>query len=281
MDTYGKLQAVAETMATGGAALIADRIEDAGAVCTWPGYVLAQTMAGDPLPYLDLLVERLVVRGLGELCPADDVLAREYGRGADARPQHVRWVVEPISGAVNLLGGQPTYAVSVAAQIDAVTVAGAVAESGSGWVWSAARGGGAVLRQPHHAPSTLYVDGTEGLEHARVATGFHADRSIRIRQGQVAGRLIGQVRDLRIAGSPALQLCWVAAGFIQGYYEHGVDVAGWAAGALIAEEAGAVVHWPGGPGVGTAIGDPILASDPDLAEELALALKHAGAELIV
>ncbi|WP_309114669.1 inositol monophosphatase family protein [Saccharothrix sp.] len=237
---------------------------------------------GDPLPYLDLLVERMIVQGLAQIRPGDDVVAREYGRGEAARPGRVRWVVEPISGAANLVTGMPACAVSVAAQQDGVTLAAAVADPASGWLWSAARGAGAVLREPVGTEFALWPRHVDRLDQARIATGFSGDRGVRLRQGQVAGRLLTEVRDLRTVGSTALHLCWVASGFVDGFYEHGADPASWAAGALIAEEAGAMVHAPGAPGHDHGvIGDPVFAANRGVATDLVLALRRAGAQTVL
>ncbi|CAL9677702.1 Inositol-1-monophosphatase SuhB (plasmid) [Actinosynnema sp. ALI-1.44] len=218
------------------------------------------------------VVEQVVTRRLGQTVGAAGAAAAVPGGG-------LRWVLGPVDGDSNAGVGLPSWAVSVAAQVDGQSVAGAVAEPVSGRLWSAAAGEGARLRE-EAAVRTLRIEDAEGLGQALVATGFHPHRSVRLRQGQVIGRLAGEVRGLRCSGATALDLCWVAAGYLDGFYEHGVDPRSWAAGALIAQEAGAVVHWPGRPGLGAAIGDPILAARPGVAEDLVLALKLAGAEAV-
>lgn len=224
----------------------------------------------DVVTAADRATERLVRRRLAELRPGEPVLGEEEGEERDvAAPSSVRWVVDPIDGTVNYLYGFPWYAVSVAAQVDGVSVAGAVVEPASGRRWTAARGLGAHLNgQP------LRVSTTSRLDLALVATGF-AYRAERRRQQAIGvAALMARVRDIRRAGAASLDLCAVAAGWLDGYFEHGLARWDWAAGALIAEEAGAVVRLPADPDdEGT---DMILAAAPGVADELRAALVDSG-----
>jgi myo-inositol-1(or 4)-monophosphatase len=163
--------------------------------------------------------------------------------------------------------------VSVAATVDGVSVAGAVVEPASGRVWSAALGGGADL-DGHR----LRVSEVRRLDHALVGTGFSYRSELRQRQGALAGALLPRARDLRRFGSAALDLCAVAAGRLDGYYEHAIQPWDWAAGALIAAEAGAVVRPPGSSRGGIVDGTPMmLAATPGIVEELAHTLAELGA----
>jgi myo-inositol-1(or 4)-monophosphatase len=107
-----------------------------------------------------------------------------------------------------------------------------------------------------------------------VGTGFGYARETRARQAAVVSHLLPDVRDLRRIGSCALDLCMVAAGRLDAYYEDGVQVWDWAAGALIAAEAGAQVRLPPIDGSGSKL---IVAAAPGVAEEFADALRRAGA----
>jgi myo-inositol-1(or 4)-monophosphatase len=106
---------------------------------------------------------------------------------------------------------------------------------------------------------------------ALVGTGFSYQPEDRRRQGAVMAALLPEIRDVRRIGSCALDLCMVAAGRLDAYYEDGVHVWDWAAGALIAAEAGAVVRAPGqgGPGL-------MVAAAPGLAAEFDEALLRSG-----
>jgi myo-inositol-1(or 4)-monophosphatase len=115
------------------------------------------------------------------------------------------------------------------------------------------------------------------LSQCLLATGFSYDPRERAEQGAVIARLVGRINDVRQPGCAALDLCHVAAGWVDAYVQHGLNLWDWAAGALIAEEAGAVVHWPGTPGPAATIGDPVFASAPGIAADLIDALAAAGA----
>jgi myo-inositol-1(or 4)-monophosphatase len=208
----------------------------------------------------DRASERLVRRRVAELRPGEPVIGEEEGGSAGL--DGVSWVVDPIDGTVNYLYGFPWYAVSVAAQVDGVSVAGAIVEPVSGRRWTAARGHGA-----HLDGEPLRVSATTRLDLALVATGFAYRAERRQRQAAGMASLLGRIRDIRRAGSAALDLCAVAAGWLDGYFEHGLSRWDWAAGALIAEEAGAVVRVPGAPADG--LGDDlILAASPGVADAL-------------
>jgi myo-inositol-1(or 4)-monophosphatase len=227
----------------------------------------------DVVTSADTAAEELLRGRLARLRPGDAVLGEEGG-GGGSEAGRVCWVLDPIDGTVNYLYGVPWYAVSVAATLDGVSVAGAVVEPASGRVWSAALGAGAALDGRR-----LRVSGVERLDRALIGTGFSYRSELRARQGELAGALLPRARDLRRFGSAALDLCAVAAGWLDGYYEHAIQPWDWAAGALIASEAGAVVRPPStGPATGAG-GETsmILAAGPGIVEELARALAELGA----
>jgi myo-inositol-1(or 4)-monophosphatase len=180
--------------------------------------------------------------------PEDGLLGEEGG----LRPgsSGVTWIVDPIDGTVNYLYGLPGYAVSVAAVIgDATTpgrwqpVAGCVHAPAVGTTWTAGAGIGAFtdanparLREP--------VD----LSQALIATGFGYQASRRRAQARVLAGLLDKVRDVRRIGSAAMDLCMVADGRLDAYYERGLNPWDMAAGILVVREAGGVVRGlRGGP----------------------------------
>ncbi|MCE7009667.1 inositol monophosphatase [Kibdelosporangium philippinense] len=227
--------------------------------------VATKSSATDPVTAGDRAAERLIRERLAELRPGESVLGEEEG-GATAA-DGVRWVVDPIDGTVNYLYGFPWYSVSVAAQLDGITAAGAVVEPASGRVWSAARDGGATLDgQPLRASTA------EELELTLVATGFAYRPERRARQTEVVRHLLTRVRDIRRTGSAALDLCMVGAGWVDAYFEVGLNPWDWAAGSLVAEEAGAIVELPG---TGE-LGDAVFAAAPGIATGLKGLLLAAG-----
>ncbi|WP_433872077.1 inositol monophosphatase family protein [Saccharopolyspora sp. CA-218241] len=218
----------------------------------------------------DRAVERLVRERLAELRPGESVLGEEEG-GAAAL-EGLRWVVDPIDGTVNYLYGYPWYSVSLAAQVDGRSVAGAVVEPATGRTWSAAAGRGALVDgQP------LRVTGAQRLDLALIGTGFAYAAERRSAQAAVVARLLGQVRDLRRSGVASLDLCAVAAGWLDGFYEVGLNRWDWAAGALVAAEAGAALRLPG-PDFADGLGDGMLVcAAPGVNRELTEALQAADA----
>jgi myo-inositol-1(or 4)-monophosphatase len=231
--------------------------------------VRTKTSGTDVVTAADTAVEELLRARLAEHRPGDAVLGEEGGGDPRSAPGQVCWVLDPIDGTVNYRSGLPWYAVSVAATRDGEGLAGAVVEPASGRVWSAAVGGGSTLDE---AP--LRVSDADRLDLALLGTGFGYRRELRARQGELAARLLPRIGDLRRYGSAALDLCAVAAGWLDGYYEHGIHPWDWAAGALIAAEAGAVVH----PSAGGDGGTPLFtAAAPGIAGDLAAVLADCGA----
>ncbi|WP_007027031.1 inositol monophosphatase family protein, partial [Saccharomonospora iraqiensis] len=232
------LAATAEEVATEAAGLVRDARESMLAGRTVA--VDTKSSRTDVVTAVDTESERLIRARLAALRPGDVVLGEEEGTGGDTggagTPGRVEWVVDPIDGTVNFLYGLPAFAVSVAAQIDGVSVAGAVVEPVAGRTWTATRGGGARLDG-----RALTTSAPEALETTLLATGFAYRAERRARQAELIAGMLGRVRDIRRSGSAALDLCGVAAGWTDAYVEHGLSHWDWAAAALIAEEAGAVV----------------------------------------
>lgn len=223
--------------------------------------VATKTGPTDVVTRLDVESERLVRSLLAEARPGEPVLGEE--QGSDVGDAAVRWVVDPLDGSVNYVYGLPTWAVSVAAVIGGTTVAGAVDAPALGRSYWAAAGGGA-----YRDGRPLRVSDRSEPALALVATGFAYDADLRARQGVAAGRLLAQVRDIRRLGSAALDLCLLAEGAVDGYYERGLNEWDRAAGMLIATEAGAVVE---------VHGDLVLGAGPRLVDRLRALLTRCGA----
>ena len=178
-------------------------------------------------------------------------------------------MLDPVDGTVNFVYGIPAYAVSIGAQINGVSVAGAVADVVGGRVYSAATGLGAHVTDAD-GTNVLRCADVDDLSMALLGTGFGYSRRRRAIQAALVAQMLPVVRDVRRIGSAALDLCMVAAGRLDAFYEHGLQVWDRAAGALIAAEAGArvVVPAPDGP-VG---GGLVVAAAPGIADELLAAL---------
>lgn len=189
----------------------------------------------------------------------------------------IDWVVDPIDGTVNFLYGIPAWAVSIAVvegaaggDVGGTTLAGVVVNPVTGELFEASAGGGARL-----AGRELAVNTGVPIASALIGTGFGYSAEKRHEQTTVLLELITKVRDIRRIGSAALDLCAVAAGRLDGYYERGLNAWDHSAGALIAREAGARV---GGPHGGRENRELLVAAAPGLYEELAAALRDAGVE---
>jgi myo-inositol-1(or 4)-monophosphatase len=233
------LLAVAERLARGAGELVLHARQRAGRT-TGGLEADSKSTPTDLVTEVDRASERWLVEQLARLRPDDAVLGEE---GADrAGGSGVRWLLDPIDGTVNFLYGLPAYAVSIAAEVDGEVVAGVVLNVAIGELFTATKDGGAHLSSPG-APEPVRLTGSRpvSLDQTLVGTGFGYRVEQRRAQGAVVAELLPRVRDIRRYGSSALDLCAVAAGRIDAYYE--LDLKPWdhAAGALVAAEAGVVV----------------------------------------
>jgi myo-inositol-1(or 4)-monophosphatase len=271
------LRAVAEGLADEAAQYVRRRrtevFGDAGDRDGAGSAVRTKSTPTDPVTVVDTETERLLRDRLDELRPGDPVLGEEGGGAVRVEPGRPLWVLDPIDGTVNFVYGIEAYAVSVGVQIDGTSVAGAVANVATGELFSAAVGHGARVRRAGLS-TPLRCTPVGELSMALVGTGFGYAREQRARQAAVLARLLPDIRDMRRLGSCALDLCMVAAGQLDAYYEDGVHVWDWAAGALIAAEAGARMVLPDVDGGGS---DLIVAAAPGIAAEFDEALRRAGA----
>jgi myo-inositol-1(or 4)-monophosphatase len=194
----------------------------------------SKTSSTDLVTAVDRASERWLVDQIQRDRPADGVLGEEGGerRGSS----RVRWVVDPIDGTVNFVLGLPQYAVSVAAEIGGTIMAGAVCNPATGEMFHAVRGAGAWL-DGRRLTGPRHVE----LPRAVIGTGFGYDRARRGRQAAVVAELLPRVADIRRLGSAALDLCAVATGRLDAYFEVGLNLWDYAAGALVATEAGCAV----------------------------------------
>jgi myo-inositol-1(or 4)-monophosphatase len=223
---------------------------------------------GEFVSTADLKAERTLRNELSRARPGYGLLFEEGGETAGSDPHH-RWIVDPLDGTTNFLYGFPAWSVSVAAAVDGKVRVGAVFDPTHDELWTAAAGAGAACNGVALAP---LVD-CDDLATALVSTGFAYQAHRRAIQGAVVAALLPQVRDVRRAGSAALDLCWLAAGRVDAYFESGTHIWDWAAGSLIASEAGA---WVGGFDGGAPSADGLLAAKPGLAGPLRALLATAA-----
>lgn len=263
--TSEDLLAIASRAARAGAKAIAERAGETGEV-------RFKSSATDPVTEADEASEA-AVRAVIELERPHDGLIGEEGETV-AGESGLRWVIDPIDGTVNFLYGIPQWCVSVAVEDADGPLAGVVFDPMRGEEFAATRGGPALLNgaplgvRGAHAPA-----GGDPLEGVLLATGFNYEPAVRELQGKVMDGLVSRVRDLRRGGSAALDLCWVAAGRLDAYIEHGVHAWDVAAGGLVCQSAGLDLKvlgekagWPAG----------LVAAPAGLCEPLAAAFGWQG-----
>jgi myo-inositol-1(or 4)-monophosphatase len=216
----------------------------------------------DVVTEMDRRAEALIRARILAARPDDAILGEEEGQTGDTEGAPVRWVVDPLDGTVNYLYGLPDWAVSIAAEVEWAEVewaaggevggaaggevgrkivAGAVFNPVRGEMFSAFAGGGAWLDAAGSAPARLRCGPGVPLRQALVGTGFGYLPARRQVQGEVVAALLPRLRDIRRIGVASVDLCAVAAGRLDGFYERGLNYWDWAAGALVATEAGAAV----------------------------------------
>ena len=227
---------------------------------TGPDIVQTKSSPTDVVTQMDQAAERLIIDRLRAVRPADGFLGEEGGSHGGG--SGVRWVIDPIDGTVNYLYDLPDWAVSIAAEVDGEAVVGVVDIPRRGETYVAVRGEGAVvhggtgtgIREPR-------VNTGVPLDLALVATGFGYAAERRARQAEVLTGVLPAVRDIRRSGSCCVDLCSVATGRVDGYFERGLQRWDVAAGTLIVREAGGRVDGLRGAPAGP---DFTIAAAPDL-----------------
>jgi myo-inositol-1(or 4)-monophosphatase len=229
--------------------------------------VSTKTTGTDMVTEMDRASERLITDGLLDPRPDDGILGEEGAHRVGS--SGVRWVVDPLDGTTNYLYGFPGFNVSIAAELEGVAAVGVVYDVVRDELFSAVRGKGATRDgEPIHVSSAV------DLSHALVGTGFSYEAERRRRQAQVLVDLLPRVRDIRRQGAAAVDLCSVACGRLDAYYERGLAPWDLAAGGLIAAEAGAsVTGFDGGPAEAGAV----VAAAPAIAPALLGLLATTGA----
>jgi myo-inositol-1(or 4)-monophosphatase len=212
----------------------------------------------DVVTEMDGRAEELIRARILAARPNDAILGEEGGQVEGAANPPARWVVDPLDGTVNYLYGLHDWAVSIAAEVDGEIVAGAVYVPMRGELFTAVRGEGAWLESTRGSGTSggpgesVIPDSTferiplrcrpgVPLDQALVATGFGYRAQRRTVQGEVVAALLPRIRDIRRNGAASVDLCAVAANRVDAYYERGLNYWDYAAGALIAAEAGAMV----------------------------------------
>jgi len=205
----------------------------------------------------DREAERTVAEMLHDERPEDGMLGEESADEAGSSGH--RWVVDPLDGTVNYLYGLSAWCVSVALEDSDGVLVGVIHDPAGGETYRATRGRGAECNG-----RPIAISGHDHLPTALVATGFGYDADVRASQSRALTHVLPRVRDIRRGGSAALDLCWVAAGRLDAYFERGGHAWDWAAASLIVEEAGGAVDRLEGEPEGLVAASPALL--PELVE---------------
>jgi myo-inositol-1(or 4)-monophosphatase len=201
----------------------------------------SKSTAIDIATQMDKKAEKFIMESLLAARPDDGIIGEE-GSSVESK-SGITWVIDPLDGTVNYFYGLPGWNVSIAAKDKDGSVVGVVTAPTINSTWWATRGGGAFYNGHH-----IHCNDPIALDRSLIATGFQYDVSHRISQLEDFSKLVPIVRDLRRNGAAAVDLCHVAMGALDGYYEAGLKEWDWAAGALVATEAGATFkHYGQGP----------------------------------
>jgi myo-inositol-1(or 4)-monophosphatase len=222
----------------------------------------------DMVSEVDRASEARIVDALERERPDDGILGEE----GTSRPgtSGVEWVIDPLDGTTSYLYAYPAFSVSIGVRHQGETVAAVVRDPTHRETFAAVRGGGATCNGV-----SISVSGLDDLSTALVGTGFGYGADRRAAQAAVLTHVLPRIRDIRRAGSAALDLCWVACGRLDAYYEYGLQPWDLAAGDLIVREAGGETSDLGG---GTAHTDAtVVAATPLVAPPLRALLRDAGA----
>jgi myo-inositol-1(or 4)-monophosphatase len=263
-----ELAALARDVGLAAAEVLADAFRDGRFA------VERKSTATDLVTEVDRASERLIVAHLRAARP-DDAIVGEEGAAVDGS-SGVCWIVDPLDGTTNFVYRHPGFAVSIGAELvgapggAGVPLAAAVVDPVTGDVFSASAGGGATR---NGVP--VRCSAADDLGQALVGTGFAYAAERRARQGAVLATVLPRVRDIRRVGSAALDLCGVACGRLDAYYERGLGHWDFAAGVLIAAEAGAAVTVAP---AGTVPGAFVVAAAPGIDAPLRALLDEAGAD---
>ncbi len=252
-----QLELVAADVARAAAHYVREHLGQAAAAGT-------KSTPTDVVTHTDLESERRIRSELLLRCPGSSIEGEEFDD--QYGDSGIGWIVDPIDGTVNFLYGLPVVSVSVAATLNGDVVAGAVVDVLQGEIFSATIGEGARSNGAKISCAT-----PTNISQALVGTGFAYDADLRAREADLLTRVLPACRDIRCMGSAALNLCWVACGRLDGFFERHIKTYDYAAGALIAAEAGAVVELPDANDT-----DLTLAATPQVFDDLGLLVRGSN-----
>ena len=223
---YAQLLSLAQKVGAEAGALLLDR--------PLAFEVESKSTAIDIATQMDIKAEKFIVQSLLAARPDDGIIGEE---GASVEGSSgITWLIDPLDGTVNYFYGLPGWNVSIAAKDSNGVIVGVVTAPTINSTWWATRGGGAFYNS-----HPIRCNDPIELNRALLSSGFAYDVKNRIEQVKIVNALLPQIRDLRRIGSAAADMCHVATGMVDGYFETGLYEWDLAAAELIAREAGATV----------------------------------------
>lgn len=234
----------------------------------------AKSTPTDIVTQMDKNAEALIVEALVNARPQDGLLGEEGAQRDSASGR--TWIIDPIDGTINYLYQLPYWCVSIGLHTsDGQGLVGVVHAPALNTTWLAVKDQGAWILEGEHQRE-IHVSDQRNLEMSLMGTGFGYSSERRTSQARVLNTVLPRVRDIRRLGSCAVDLCLVAQGVIDGYYERGVHAWDHAAGSVIAREAGASVSGLHGHIEGN---EMLVASNPYIYDELISLLESVHADI--
>ena len=229
-----------------------------------------KSSGSDLVSEMDQGAEALIVDLVTRVRPDDSILGEEGSNRLGS--SGVRWIIDPLDGTVNYLFGIPIWGVSIAVEVNGVGELGVIAipETNKSYVGIAGVGSFCVNGE---SLKELQVRRGSQVENALIATGFGYSSVRRGLQAEVVASVLPQIADIRRSGCAVVDLCWLASGFIDGYFEVGLNPWDYSAGALIVALAGGRVEAP----IDDDLGKLLISSTPEIFDELEQVLIAAGA----
>jgi len=191
----------------------------------------------DYVTNVDQAAEQLIIDTISHAYPEHAFLGEESGESKSTENSDFQWVIDPIDGTTNFIRKIPHWAISIACKHKGRTQIGVVYDPSKGELFTAVQGRGAQFDG-----KKIRVSKTKGLEHSILATGFPFRDEAKLKEYlQIFEKLFPLCSDMRRAGSAALDLAYVAAGRLDGFWEFGLSPWDTAAGVLLVQESGGMV----------------------------------------
>jgi myo-inositol-1(or 4)-monophosphatase len=231
-----------------------------------------KTSPTDIVTERDIMSEKAIVETITTKRPQDAILGEE-GTNRDGT-SGLTWIIDPLDGTINYLYGSPQFAVSIAVADESGPLVGVVYAPAVTVEYWAIRGEGAFREDAAGVVKLPQVVDVE-LGHALFATGFGYRSERRVQQARVIAEVLPKIRDIRRKGSAALDLCMVASGMVNGYFERGAHPWDYSAGQLVCTEVGAIVSGLNGKAPSS---DMVVAAPPAIHEGITALLESLNAD---